>query len=203
MNEELKIFFQFISGGAAGAIITAIINYYKNLVPKVEYFYELQPIFNDESNTDDLQLSLLVTRQSKTNSEKSVLKTYTNVFALKFKFKNVSNFSYEKFKLGINIPINMNVFLCTSASKDRMHKIQTLSKIDPNSSENCKEIDFEIEPFNRNNDAEITIYFNRQDKIDELPTVVSSEIVKLVNLNEFYSILNFIKDVMQKLFKVL
>lgn len=144
-----------IGGGAMGAVITALITWYRNRRQPVGYEVEMIHIFRRGKNFP--RLARLVVADH-TGQEQTV----DNLSLARIKLTNRGNQDIKEFTFGVTMEGNYRVVDLRMKEPDRHHVMKITI---PNVNEPIVNPDFTLEPFNRGDAYSADIYFS----YDEAP----------------------------------
>lgn len=188
--EIIKILAALLGGGLMGAFVN---NYY------AEKRNRIQPVGKKLTvNYVDLpkimtgyEAKITVTSMADGGDYQSQL--FEKLAIVRLELSNDGNKDFEKFEIGINLPIGTEAIGLQSDTGDRYHKFTCKQKVSMENTTN--ELDFEIAPFHRKEKYSVTLITKTDsDKLIEEITLSKSQSIKFVNLVEF-DIDQYIKEV--------
>lgn len=172
LNDILKIGIPLISGGAAGAIIKALIDKRNNRIQTIKKSVEISTIFSPEKILDDYLTKI-------TLSGATSVYHFDSLYIAKVKIVNSGNKDYDAFTFGITAPDNVEIVNVETNGEDRHHNINYTPDID--FSNKSKIVDFSLTPFNRKNSYNIELLLTSADSIKNIDLEFSTELpVKII-----------------------
>jgi hypothetical protein len=141
-----------LGGGAAGAIITTLVNLFRNRKQPVAYHYEMVPVFKGamlggSDVTATLNLGLRTGDYDLPISNLSVV----NVEVV-----NSGNKDLTSFRFGLTLTDGDHAVHCDASTPDRHHKAEIIKAFDP--ADPTAGVDLEVVPFNRGDAYTFTLY---------------------------------------------
>lgn len=155
-----------VSGGAIGAIITALVSSYRHRIQPVGYRIEIVPIFRPTNNPGSLDAKVLLT-YNHANWE------YENLFIVDLHVVNRGNQDLSEFSFGVTMRSGDEAIHMEATAPDRHHEVADatgVSPLQPNSA-----LDFVVRPFNRGDAYTLKFYVSTRNNAEELgPISLSS-----------------------------
>jgi hypothetical protein len=136
----LQLIVAIISGGAMGALITALITSFRNRVQPIGYKIDVVSIFKET-----LGVSSLMTQINISDGQKDY--KFNNLFIARVEIHNSANADYEQFDLGITLPEGSQAIYVQAAAEDRYRETEFTKQVSLEKPRN--EIDLVLRPFNR------------------------------------------------------
>jgi hypothetical protein len=143
-----------LGGGAMGAIITAYINYRKNRRQPVGYRKDIVDIFRKKRDHPKLAARLLVREHPLQPSPEYEVDTLS---LARVSLTNLGNQDLAKFTFGITMSEGSKIIDLRMKEPDRHHVMKVIMPDDR--SKPLTELDFTLEPFNRGEQYNVSIYF--------------------------------------------
>lgn len=138
-----------LSGGAMGAIISALVTSYRARVQPVGKRIDILPLFQSAGPDTSLQAKVVITSDGRT-------RTFQNLFVAEIVVVNCGNRDLGQFAFGVTFSDGDKCIHVDDSSLDRHHKVtQTIaaSPLTP-----ASEVDFVLEPFNRRDSYTLKLY---------------------------------------------
>lgn len=129
-----------IGGGAAGAIINAIITAHRNRIQPVGQRIEITPVFRQAESSAGLRAKIAIAQNDSTA-------TFENLFIAKIQVLNKGNTDFTTFPFGVTLSGGDVCIHAEHMSPDRHHKISQDPLVTPQNP--ADEVDFILTPFNR------------------------------------------------------
>lgn len=151
MSSELQwwhIVVPLFTGGAFGALITAIVTTYRNRIQPVGYRRDIRPVFTEGGNQTSLAAKITIYDDSKEF-------TFHNLFIIQFLVVNKGNKDIEEFPIGFTLSEGDKAVWFEVGTLDRHHET-TPSGVGPDNPKS--EIDIMLQPFNRGDLYVLGIY---------------------------------------------
>lgn len=172
INEILKIGIPLISGGAAGALIKALIDKRNNRIQTIKKSVEISTIFSPEKILDDYLTKI-------TLSGTTSVYHFDSLYIAKIKIVNSGNKDYGNFTFGITTPDNVEIVNIETNGEDRHHSINYTPTIDFSNKSSI--VDFSLTPFNRKNSYSIELLLTSVDSVKNIDLEFSTELpVKII-----------------------
>lgn len=141
-------------GGAAGACITALVTSFRNRVQPVAYRLQARELFSNASQNGALDIKVSV-------SEAGIRHEFDNLYELDIEIINTGNVDRPTFDFGLTLPAKQQAVLVEGRTTDRHHRFTSLPTLSP---ENVsRELDIQVNPFNRGDRYGVVLYINRDD----------------------------------------
>jgi hypothetical protein len=134
----------FFTGGAFGAVITALITKYRSRRQPVGYKIEVIEVFKKNPNYPSLQAILMVGKDQRSSGPGYAI---DNLSVARITLTNKGNQDIGEFKFGITLEGSYKAVELRMENPDRHHVINSLTEVSFN--EPKKELDFALQPFNR------------------------------------------------------
>lgn len=144
-----------IGGGAAGAVITAIVSVVRNRKQSIAYRTEVNPLFKGGMFPSDIRASLTLF-----SATGGYAQEIPNLFVANIEVVNRGNKDYSSFKLGFTLSNGDSAVHCAASSSDRHRQAQIMTTVGPGAP--VKEIDCLLVPFNRQDLYKFTLYVATQ-----------------------------------------
>jgi len=157
----LQVIVPFCSGGAVGAVLTALITTYRNRIQPVALAQSITPVFRPTTEADQLGVEILVPL----SVDKTRLKSYKNLFLAEITVMNSGNRDLPEFDFGLTLGENDSCIMVDSKSQDRHHAVQYLNRPTPEAPNQF--LDLALKPFNRKDRYTIKLYIVVGDKHPE------------------------------------
>jgi hypothetical protein len=138
-----------IGGGAAGAVINALVSAYRSRRQPVGHRVDVLPVFRPSGTESELQAVIAVSHESKTVN-------FGNLFLAEAQVINKGNQDLAEFKFGLTLGKGDACIYVDSTPPDRHHKALLDSAPGPSTPRN--EIDFTLTPFNRRDTYSFKLY---------------------------------------------
>jgi hypothetical protein len=138
--ELVKVGAALIGGGAAGAIITAIVTSYRNRIQPVRYRMKTVPVFSKapRSSTIETVVTLRANGQGY---------DFANLHLTELSIVNSGNQNIKEFTIGITMSNNDRIVNAHCEAPDRQHNGSQVGEITP--ADPKQAVDFKLIPFNR------------------------------------------------------
>ena len=142
MNEVawIPVIIAALSGGAVGAVITAVVASYKARRQSVGRRVSVVPILRTDADVTGLRAELAVTHEETTY-------TFGNLFVVEVLVVNKGNRDFDQFAFGITLGAEDRCIFLESSACDRYHELTPKNVPTPNSP--VQELDLVAKPFNR------------------------------------------------------
>jgi hypothetical protein len=175
MGSELQwwhIILPLITGGAFGAVITALVTSYKNRIQPVGHRIDLRPVFRGSKTA----LNAKITISDGTNEHQ-----FHNLFLFEVEIVNKGNQDIKEFPLGFTLKNGAEAIYAEYKSPDRHHTVSP-SGVSPSTPKS--EMDITIKPFNRGDLYSFYLYVVIPEGLKEPQTVnlSSSYPIKFVDI---------------------
>ncbi|SRR5258708_1393531 len=159
----ITIVASLLGGGAAGAIITAIVNALKNRKQTIAYRIEIIPIFSGGMfGGSDIVATLTLSSILKVGYAQNI----PNLVVANIEVANRGNRDYPEFKIGLTFSDGDVALHCAVGLMDRHHQAQIRTQLGPGAP--TGEIDFLLVPFNRKDQYKFTLYVVARDGAGKL-----------------------------------
>ena len=165
-----------LGGGAMGAIITAYINYRKNRRQPVGYRKDIVDIFRKKRDHPKLAARLLVREHPLQPSPEYEIDTLS---LARVSLTNLGNQDLAKFTFGITMNEGSKIIDMRMKEPDRHHVMKVIMPDDR--SKPLTELDFTLEPFNRGEKYNVSIYFTYGENPIDI-TISSPHPTRFINL---------------------
>ncbi|MGB8496358.1 MAG: hypothetical protein WCE53_18325 [Candidatus Acidiferrum sp.] len=143
-----------LGGGAAGAIITAIVNAVKNRKQTIAFRIEIVPLFKGGMLTNSDITATLTLSAPLTGG--GYAQNVPNLSVANIEVVNRGNADYGEFRMGLTLCEGDTALHCTVNPVDRHHHAQIKTQLGPGAPSG--EIDFLLVPFNRQDQYKFTVY---------------------------------------------
>lgn len=172
---DWAIIISLLGGGAMGAVITTLVNAYRNKIQPVGKRVVVDKIFQADETIDPNVTGITVDVVGGSY-------VFKNLYIANITLVNRGNNDLKNFKFGITLPNKMSIKKVQCESKDRHHKIETQNSISFDNPSNI--VDFNLEPFNRKDIYKIKLYITiSTTDINEKDFQFSSEYpIKFIDL---------------------
>ncbi len=180
--EEYKFLIPIFFGGFAGSILTIVFNLWRNRIPKIKVYSEIESLYEKKNKIGDYDIYLVM--NNKENVEDCTV--IENAFIFRAVLKNTSSKPFPKFSFSITFPENMNPIIAKGNGSDKLHVVKQLNQLDPDD-DAIRDVDFLLEPFNRNDTYEVQVVYTktRDDDIDTVkPRLITNQDVKICDVYE-------------------
>lgn len=180
--EKYMFLFQIIFGGVAGSILTIIFNLWRNRIPKIKAYSEIESLYEKRIEIGDYDIYLAMDNKE---SEKDFF-VFENAFIFRAVLKNTSSKPFPEFKFSITFPENMNPIVAKGSGRDKLHVIKQLNQLDPDGN-TVKDVDFLLEPFNRNDTYVVQVVYTKTHNDDndaDKPRLITNQDVRICDTNE-------------------
>ena len=139
-----------IGGGAAGAIINALVSSYRSRLQPVGRRLEILPVFiRQPGDSSGLAAKIAIMHDANTA-------TFNNLYLAEVQVANRGNKDLDEFKFGVTLGDGDKCIFVTSSSPDRHHEVLQETEVTPQSPQG--EIDFKLRPFNRRDSYFFKLY---------------------------------------------
>ncbi len=138
-----------LGGGAAGAIITAIVTSFRNRVQPVGLRVVAREMFRSAKKPGHTDVKVLI-------SDGANKHEYANLHEVAVDVFNSGNVDRESFKFGLTLGAGQRVVLIEPSTQDRHHQFVSLADVSP--ANESAELDFEVTPFNRGDAYSLILY---------------------------------------------
>jgi hypothetical protein len=140
----------FLSGGAAGALLSTAVSVYRARRQPVGRRIDVVPVFRPSGSAGDLQAAIAVT-----HSDKTV--TFKNLFLAEVQVVNKGNRDLNELTFGITLGDGDRCIYVEVKPSDRYHHASIVGNpVTPSSPQ--PEIDFVVRPFNRQDAYSFSLY---------------------------------------------
>ena len=141
-------------GGAAGACITALVTSFRNRVQPVAYRLQARELFSNALQNGALDIKVSVSEAGRRHE-------FDNLYELDIEIINTGNVDWPTFDFGLTLPAKQQAVLVEGRMTDRHHRFTSLPTLSP---ENVsRELDIQVNPFNRGDRYGVVLYINRDD----------------------------------------
>lgn len=155
-----------VSGGAAGAVITAWIAIRRSRQQVVRYKIEVDSVFSSEPHSQVLKASATVVHDGDPYK-------FDELGLVRIEVNNDGNRDLESFAFGVTLDGGHEVILAQCSGEDRHHGLQEVApKVSPGGPR--KSVDFTAVPFNRRDHYSIRLYMRSNGPIDRKQVQLSS-----------------------------
>lgn len=141
-------------GGAAGAIITILVNLYRNRIQPIGKQVRINSIFDPGNLSKDLFTEITLSGPNGTMR-------MSNLYLAQVEIQNLGNKDYNDFFFGLTLPDINKVVNLDTYGQDRHHSINCKQKVD--FANPTKVLDFNLIPFNRNDKYTLSIYITSEN----------------------------------------
>ncbi|MBI5203464.1 MAG: hypothetical protein HZA11_00935 [Nitrospirae bacterium] len=145
----LPIVAALIGGGAAGAIITAIISTYRSRRQPIGRRIDIVPVFRQSNDSKSLRAKIAIAHENKIN-------TFENLFLAEVQIVNRGNSDLQEFIFGVTLGKEDRCIFVETIAPDRHHNNIQTTLVTPDSPRS--EIDFRLSPFNRGDSYALKMY---------------------------------------------
>jgi hypothetical protein len=177
--EIIKLAAAVTSGGAAGAIITAVATSYRNRIQPVRYQVKTVPVFAQAPKYSGVETGVIL----KQNGNEYSL---PNLHLTEIRLVNAGNQNLKTFTLGVTMGDKDLIVSATSEAPDRHHNAKLVN--DVSAADPKQGVDFSITPFNRRDLYLLRILSTSISSAEPGEVKLSSDeavrFVKPVNLSE-------------------
>jgi hypothetical protein len=139
-SEAIRLGVALLGGGAAGAVITAIVSAYRNRVQPVRYELKTVPVFANPPKNSTLDTIVTLRENGKDYG-------FRNLYLTELRLMNAGNLDVKTFTLGITLSEKDRIVNASCDSPDRHHAATQTVKV--SAAEPKRAIDFRLVPFNR------------------------------------------------------
>jgi hypothetical protein len=167
-----------LGGGAMGAIITASMNYLKNRRQPVGYRKDIVEVFRKRRDHPNLAARLLVREHPLEPSPEYEIDMLS---LARVSLTNLGNQDLPKFAFGITMSEGTKIIDMRIKEPDRHHVMKVVLPEDR--SKALTELDFTLEPFNRGEKYNVSIYFTYGENPIDI-TVSSPHPTRFLNLGK-------------------
>jgi hypothetical protein len=165
-----------LGGGAMGAIIAAFINYLKNRRQPVGYQKDTIDIFRKKRDHPKLAARLLAREHPFGTGPEQEIDTLS---LARVSLTNLGNQDLAKFTFGITMSEGSKIIDMRMKEPDRHHVMKVIMPEDR--AKPLTELDFTLEPFNRGEKYNVSIYFTYGENPIDI-TVSSPHPTRFINL---------------------
>jgi len=145
----LHVISALLGGGAAGAIISAIVSAYRARRQPIGRRVNVLPVFRQSGGPSTLRAQIAIMQDSDTI-------TFENLFLAEVQIVNRGNSDIEEFEFGATLGDGDLCIHVESSPSDRHHQILEQTLVTPQ--EPKQEIDFKLKPFNRGDSYSFKLY---------------------------------------------
>ena len=145
----LQLAVALLGGGVAGALITAVVSFYRARRQPVGRRIDVVPVFRPSGNAAQLEAAIAVTHMGK-----SV--TFKNLFLAEVQVVNRGNRDLDELKFGATLGGGDRCIFVEATPPDRHHNVSLVSPVIPEAPQH--EIDFVLKPFNRGDSYSFKLY---------------------------------------------
>jgi hypothetical protein len=164
----------YLGGGAFGALITLVATWYKNRRQPIGYKIETIEIFKEDPYLPSLQAILSRISGSEEGDDEEELAHNTivlkNLSVARITLVNKGNQDHTEFRFGVTFAEGDTAIDLRTEALDRHHIAKSLTKVDITNEQ--REIDFSLTPFNRGDKYLLSIYFTY--KVPDQPIELST-----------------------------
>jgi len=145
----LQVVAALIGGGAAGAIITAIITTYRARRQPIGRRIDIVPVFRQSNDSRSLRAKIAIAHENKIN-------TFENLFLAEVQIVNRGNSDLQEFLFGVTLGKEDRCIFVETLAPDRHHNNIQTTVVTPQNPQ--REIDFKLSPFNRGDSYSLKMY---------------------------------------------
>jgi len=138
-----------LGGGAAGALITAVVSIYRARPQPVGRRIDVVPVFRPSGNAEQLEAVIALTHTGKTV-------TFKNLFLAEVQVVNKGNHDLDELKFGVTLGDGDRCVFVEATPPDRHHNVSLGGPVTPDAPQH--EIDFVLKPFNRRDSYLFKLY---------------------------------------------
>lgn len=146
-------------GGAAGALLTALFNLYRNRIQPIGFESEKIEVFKKEAGMSSLQAKITLTDNVTTYD-------FDNLIIVRLRLVNKGNQDMSEFTFGMTLLEDDKAVHVQAETPDRHHIAELLKPVSLDSP--TAEIDYRLKPFNRNDpyffNVFITVFSDKEAK---------------------------------------
>ena len=142
-----------IGGGAAGAIINAVVTHYRNRLQPIRYAIDVIEIFQESDNFPSLQARLMIGNREDSGPTFLV----NNLSVARITLINKGNKDMDRFDFGVTLGGTDEAIDVKIETPDRHHKMELLTPVDVSAPK--EELDFSMQPFNRNDTYTFDVFY--------------------------------------------
>jgi len=139
-QDTLKLAATLLGGGAAGAIITAIVTSYRNRIQPVRYRIKTTPVFAKAPKSSTLETVVTIKENGKEYG-------FASLYLTELTIVNSGNQNAKEFTIGITMGESHRIVNAHCESPDRHHRGDQLDPLSPAHPKQA--VDFRLIPFNR------------------------------------------------------
>lgn len=147
-----------LGGGAAGAVITAVVSAVRSRKQAIAYRSEILPVFNGGMFADS---EIVATLTLSSLLQGGYAQNIPNLSVANIEIINHGNKDYPEFKLGFSLSEGDAALHCVANALDRHHQVRFQTKLGPATP--TTELDFVLAPFNRQDQYSFTLYVVAQE----------------------------------------
>ena len=144
-----QVLIALVSGGAAGAIINAVVSSYRARRQPVGSRVDVLPVFRPSGDASQLHAAIAITHEGKTA-------TFQNLFLAEVQVVNRGNSDFREFRFGATLGNGDACLYVEAAAPDRHHQAVQETPVAPQAPQ--REIDFTLKPFNRGDSYSFKLY---------------------------------------------
>src|ERR1039458_7245968 len=139
-QDTLKLGATLLGGGAAGAIIAAVITSYRNRIQPVRYRIKTTPVFAKAPKSSTLETVVTLKENGKEYG-------FGSLYLTELTIVNAGNQNAKEFTIGITMGETDRIVNAHCESPDRHHRGDQLDSLSP--AQPKQSVDFRLIPFNR------------------------------------------------------
>lgn len=176
----IPILLTLLGGGAAGAIITALVTRYRNRRQPVFYTLEIIQVFDKNKVYGSVKATIGIENAARSGVDLEL----ENFTVALLTIVNKGNQDVDEFPFGITLEKDTQAFDVTSTTPDRHHVVTCQTA--PTATDFRKELDFTLAPFNREDSYSFALYLTYFDSLGEIRvgSVHPARFVKRLTLHE-------------------
>lgn len=144
-----QVIIALLSGGAAGAIINAVVSAYRTRRQPIEYRIDVLPVFQPAGGASQLRAAIKISHGSEAAA-------FENLFLAEIHLVNKGNADLAQLRFGATLGNGDSCIYVEATPPDRHHRLVQETVVTPVSPMN--EVDFTLEPFHRGDAYHLKFY---------------------------------------------
>jgi hypothetical protein len=145
----VQVIVALLGGGAAGAIINAIVSAYRARRQPVGRRVDVLPVFRQTGGGVGLRAKIAITHDNQTT-------TFENLFLAEVQVVNSGNSDIIEFEFGATLGDGDRCIYVEAVAPDRHHRVAEQTPTTPQAPQH--EVDFKLKPFNRGDSYSFKLY---------------------------------------------
>ncbi len=154
----VQVIVALVGGGAAGAIINALVSAHRAGRQRVGRRIDILPVFRQTGSASALRANIAVTHENQTT-------TFENLFLAEIQVVNRGNSDMGEFKFGATLGEGDRCIYVEATTPDRHHQVVQQTPVTPQAPQRA--IDFTLKPFNREDSYSFRLYVVIPQRHDE------------------------------------